>query len=53
MIFLGFSSLSVVVATYMTWTPAMMMRSFGWSPVDVGYAYGLILIAYLGQQEWR
>lgn len=42
----GYSLIGVSVAAYLTWTPAMMVRSFGWEMGQVGAAYGLVLLVF-------
>lgn len=44
--FLGFSFLGVVVIGYLTWIPAIFMRSFGWSAEDVGLSFGMIVMVF-------
>lgn len=44
--FLGFTLLGVVVIGYLTWIPAIFMRSFGWPAEDVGFAFGLIVMVF-------
>lgn len=44
--FMGFSLLGVVVIGYLTWIPAIFMRSFGWAAEDVGFAFGLIVMIF-------
>jgi len=43
---LGYSLIGVSVAAYLTWTPAMMVRSYGWQIGQVGAAYGVILLTF-------
>lgn len=43
---LGYSLIGVSVAAYLSWTPAMMMRSHEWAMSQVGVAYGLILLVF-------
>lgn len=43
---LGYSLISISVAAYLTWTPAMMVRSYGWSLGQIGAVYGAILIIF-------
>lgn len=44
--FLGFSFLGVIVIGYLTWIPAIFMRSFGWAAEDVGLAFGMIVMIF-------
>ena len=43
-LFLGFTLLGMVVIAYLTWIPAIFMRSFGWHPSEIGLAFGLIVM---------
>lgn len=43
-LYLGFSLLVLVTVTVLTWTPALFMRRYGWSPQAVGYAFGLVVL---------
>lgn len=43
---LGYSLVGVSVAAYLTWTPAFMVRSFGWEMSQIGAAYGTILLIF-------
>lgn len=39
------TGLTAVVYAIMAWTPAMLMRSYGWSPARTGLVYGMVYIA--------
>jgi MFS family permease len=43
---LGYSLIGVSVAAYLTWTPAFMVRRFGWEMSQVGAAYGTVLLIF-------
>ena len=43
-LFLGFTLLGMVVIAYLSWIPAVFMRSFGWHPAEIGLAFGLIVM---------
>jgi MFS family permease len=43
---LGFSLIGVSIAAYLTWTPAFMVRRFGWEMSEVGAAYGTVLLIF-------
>lgn len=43
---LGYSLVGVSVAAYLTWTPAFMVRSFGWEMSQIGAAYGVVLLVF-------
>ena len=42
----GYSLIGVSVAAYLTWTPAFMVRRFGWEMSQVGAAYGTVLLIF-------
>ena len=42
---LGFSIFGIAGVCYLAWMPAVLFRLHGWSPAQVGQAYGLILLA--------
>ena len=41
---MGYSMIGVSVAAYLSWTPAMMVRGYGWEIGHVGTVYGLVLL---------
>jgi MFS family permease len=43
-LFLGFTLLGIVVIAYLSWMPAVFMRSFGWHASEIGLAFGLIVM---------
>jgi MFS family permease len=45
-IFLGFTMLGMVVIAYLTWIPAIFMRTYGWDAAQVGLAFGAIVILF-------
>jgi MFS family permease len=45
-IFMGFTLLGMVVIAYLTWIPAIFMRSFGWDAAQIGLAFGAIVIVF-------
>lgn len=42
----GYSLIGVSIAAYLMWTPAFMMRSYGWEVSRVGAVYGAILLVF-------
>jgi MFS family permease len=42
----GYSLIGVSIAAYLMWTPAFMMRSYGWNISRVGAVYGGILLVF-------
>lgn len=42
----GYSLIGVCIAAYLSWTPAMMVRGFGWQIGQVGATYGVILLVF-------
>lgn len=44
-LYAGFSLLVLVTVTLFAWMPAVFMRRFAWSAAEIGYAFGLIVIA--------
>jgi MFS family permease len=42
----GYSMIGVSIAAYLMWTPAFMMRSYGWNIARVGAVYGGILLVF-------
>lgn len=42
----GFSLIGVTIAAYLSWTPAFMIRSHGWSVTKVGTIYGAVLLVF-------
>lgn len=43
-VYVGISVLAAVQFSLGAWVPAFMIRNYGWSPSDVGYAYGVIFL---------
>lgn len=43
-VFIGVSVLAAVQFSLGAWVPAFMIRNYGWTPSEVGYAYGLIFL---------
>lgn len=43
---MGYSLIGVSVAAYLTWTPAFMVRRFGWEMSQIGATYGAILLVF-------
>lgn len=44
----GVALFGIVIYGVLSWMPAYFMRSFGWSPTQVGLAYGPILLVFGG-----
>jgi len=44
--FAGFSMVTLVSYAFFIWTPALFQRSYGWTPGEIGLAFGLILIFF-------
>jgi MFS family permease len=42
----GYSLIGVAIAAYLSWTPAFMIRTHGWSIARVGTIYGLVLLVF-------
>ncbi len=42
---IAFSIFGMAGISYLAWAPAVLIRSHGMSPADVGFAYGLVLLA--------
>jgi MFS family permease len=45
--FLAFSSIGIGILGFMTWTPTLFIRTWGWDASSIGLAYGLIMF-FLG-----
>ncbi len=45
LLFLGFSVFGIAGISFLVWIPAVALRVHGWSPGDIGLAYGVILLA--------
>jgi hypothetical protein len=45
LLFLGFSVFGIAGISFLVWIPAVAIRVHGWSPGDIGLAYGVILLA--------
>jgi MFS family permease len=41
--FLAFSSIGIGILGFMTWTPTLFIRTWGWDASTIGFAYGLIM----------
>ncbi|MGE0830188.1 MAG: MFS transporter, partial [Hyphomonadaceae bacterium] len=41
-VFLGMCSAGIVTFGYTAWTPTFLVRAFGWSTADAGYAFGMV-----------
>jgi len=50
LLFLGFSVFGIAGISFLVWIPAVAIRVHGWSPGDIGLAYGVILLL-LGQVD--
>jgi MFS family permease len=44
--FAGFSMVTLVSYAYNIWTPALFIRVYGWTPTDIGRAFGLIMLVF-------
>ncbi|MFZ9873162.1 MAG: MFS transporter, partial [Steroidobacteraceae bacterium] len=44
LLFLGFSVFGIAGISFLVWIPAVAIRVHGWSPGDIGLAYGVILL---------
>jgi MFS family permease len=42
----GYSLIGVAIAAYLSWTPAFLIRSHGWSIARIGTVYGLVLLVF-------
>jgi MFS family permease len=43
---MGYSIIGVPIAAYLTWTPAFMVRAYGWNISTVGAVYGVVLLIF-------
>lgn len=52
--YLAAALISVFVYGFMTWTPALLIRGYGWEPAAAGYAFGATGITFglLGLLAW-
>lgn len=41
--FLAFASIGIGILGFMTWTPTLFIRTWGWEASKIGFAYGLIM----------
>mgnify|MGYP001812188794 CR=1 FL=1 len=41
--FLAFASIGIGILGFMTWTPTLFIRTWGWEASTIGFAYGLIM----------
>ncbi len=46
LMFAGFSMVTVVNFAYNVWTPALFARVYGWSPAQVGMAFGSVMMIF-------
>jgi MFS family permease len=44
--FLGLSVVTIIGYAYLFWTPTMLLRTWGWTIPEAGYAYGLITLIF-------
>lgn len=44
--FAGFSMVTLVSYAYNIWTPALFIRVYGWTPAEIGWAFGLIMLLF-------
>jgi len=42
--FAGFAMVNLVSYTFFIWTPALLQRSYGWNPAQIGLSFGLTLL---------
>lgn len=42
----GYSLIGVAIAAYLSWTPAFMIRTHGWTVTRVGTVYGAVLLVF-------
>lgn len=42
--FLAFSAIGIGIIGFMTWTPTLFIRTWGWEASTIGFAYGLIML---------
>jgi MFS family permease len=42
----GYSLIGVAIAAYLSWTPAFLIRSHGWSIARIGTVYGVVLLVF-------
>lgn len=45
-IFVGFTLLGMVVIAYLTWIPALFIRTFGWTAAEIGFGFGVIVTVF-------
>lgn len=52
--YLASAVLLIFIYGFMTWTPALLTRGYGWSPASAGYAFGAtgIFVGLLGLVAW-
>jgi MFS family permease len=46
LLIMGFSIFGIAAISYLAWMPALFIRSHGWTPGQVGLAYGSILLIF-------
>lgn len=46
LLILGFSFFGIAANSYLAWMPALLIRSHGWTPGEIGLAYGSILLIF-------
>lgn len=44
--FAAFCMVTLVSYAFFIWTPAMLQRTYGWNPAQVGLAFGLIVLTF-------
>lgn len=44
--FIGFAMVLLVAYSIAIWTPALLERTFGWNPAQIGLGFGLVLIVF-------
>jgi len=45
-VYVGFTLLGMVVIAYLTWIPALFIRTFGWTAGEIGLAFGVIVTVF-------
>jgi MFS family permease len=44
--FAGFAMVLLVAYSFAIWTPALLERTYGWGPAEIGLWYGLVLLVF-------
>lgn len=44
--FIGFAMVLLVAYSIAIWTPALLERTYGWNPAQIGWGFGLVLITF-------